>query len=466
MYRKLLFTLIVMIGMASSAACTPEPASPPPAAAMPNPASVYCEQSSGKLELRQDASGGVLGICVFADGSTCDEWTYFRGECQPGNSLVTSSPVATPAPGPRPSNAEPAVSPSPTPKPGVLRVAYFGAGYVRLWAEGADSRPLAKADNIEQVRISDDGQVAAYLSLNSRGLSELFAVNADGSNQHSLVGLDYLQTIQPADKIVYFGFAPSSHTLYFVTDQYDLHRVNAANGSPASIFEAGKGGFFSFSPDGRWMALYHPNELVLAHLDGTEARVVFQYPEDFRYTLMGPEIVWKPDGSGFFMISASGPQGNPDNMAVWSIPVVGEPIKQMSYGGPYGANLSPDGRNVVYLYYQHEPVDVHVVAADGKDISYGSYAKVSFMGWAPDSKHFLLNLSPDGRLNEPFLCAVGEEPVKLTDTDDALPVDWIDVQQVLFASHGKALRLQRLGAPSSLVDADASSWFDYAYIRP
>jgi putative hemolysin len=95
-----------------------------------------------------------------------------------------------------------------------------------------------------------------------------------------------------------------------------------------------------------------------------------------------------------------------------------------------------------------------------------SYSNLFFMGWAPDSEHFLLNLSKDGRLVVPYLCADGEQPVKLTDTDDALPIVWVDAQRVLFASHGKALHLQHMGAPSILLDADASSWFDYTHINP
>ena len=50
---------------------------------MPNPASVYCEQNGNKLEIRTAADGSQTGICVFPDGSTCDEWAYFRGECGP-----------------------------------------------------------------------------------------------------------------------------------------------------------------------------------------------------------------------------------------------------------------------------------------------------------------------------------------------------------------------------------------------
>jgi hypothetical protein len=48
---------------------------------MPNPASVYCVQHGNKLEIHTVADGSQSGVCVFPDGSTCDEWAYFRGEC-------------------------------------------------------------------------------------------------------------------------------------------------------------------------------------------------------------------------------------------------------------------------------------------------------------------------------------------------------------------------------------------------
>ena len=48
---------------------------------MPNPASVYCEQNGNKLEIQTASDGSQSGVCVFPDGSTCDEWAYFRGEC-------------------------------------------------------------------------------------------------------------------------------------------------------------------------------------------------------------------------------------------------------------------------------------------------------------------------------------------------------------------------------------------------
>jgi len=50
---------------------------------MPNPASVYCEQNGNKLEIQTAADGSQNGIYVFPDGSSCDEWAYYRGECGP-----------------------------------------------------------------------------------------------------------------------------------------------------------------------------------------------------------------------------------------------------------------------------------------------------------------------------------------------------------------------------------------------
>jgi hypothetical protein len=394
-------------------------------------------------------------------------------------SLPTTSPTSSPSPmatiahatvspSPMPTAAPATASPAPTPKPTVLRVAYWGSGRIMLWTEGKGSRPLVDAMNVEQVRISDDGQVIAYLGRNSRGAYEIMAVNADGTNQRLLAGQDYLRNIQPADRTLSFDFAPSSHTVYFVTEQYDLHRVNTDSGTPTPVLGAGKGGPVSFSPDGRWMTLYHPRELVLARSDGSAARVVYEWLPDDGVGTMGPEIVWEPNSAGFRMVTPTGPQGSPDNMTIWYFPVNGNSVKQMSYTGPYGANLSPDGRKVVYLYGQHGPIDVHVVTADGKDTTFDSYTNVhpSFMGWAPDSKHFMLNLSKDGRLLVPYLCAVGEQPVKLTDTDDAHAIVWIDAQRVLFVRRGVTLHLRRVGAPSILLDAHASSWFDYTYVNP
>lgn len=55
----------------------PEKPGPPQIA---NPASVYCEQQGGRMEI-VDAPQGQQGICVLPDGTRCDEWAFFRGQC-------------------------------------------------------------------------------------------------------------------------------------------------------------------------------------------------------------------------------------------------------------------------------------------------------------------------------------------------------------------------------------------------
>lgn len=59
-------------------------AEPPTDTGLANPASEYCVEQGGRLEFRADADGAGLGICVFPDGSECEERAFFRDECQPG----------------------------------------------------------------------------------------------------------------------------------------------------------------------------------------------------------------------------------------------------------------------------------------------------------------------------------------------------------------------------------------------
>lgn len=60
---------------------------------LPNPASVYCEQNGGKLGYREDDKGGVAGYCLFADGSECEEWAYFRDECAPASQEIEDTVI-------------------------------------------------------------------------------------------------------------------------------------------------------------------------------------------------------------------------------------------------------------------------------------------------------------------------------------------------------------------------------------
>jgi len=82
MSRNIRLICFLVLATALAACTNPQPA-PESQMALPNPASVFCEENGGVLEIRQDTDGNQFGVCVFPDGSECDEWAYYRGECAP-----------------------------------------------------------------------------------------------------------------------------------------------------------------------------------------------------------------------------------------------------------------------------------------------------------------------------------------------------------------------------------------------
>lgn len=87
MKRILTSTFLAIFIVLTSCASpqTPPPPAPVPTDIsqpdMPNPASAYCADQGFKSEIRTAADGSQSGYCIFPDGSECDEWAYFRGEC-------------------------------------------------------------------------------------------------------------------------------------------------------------------------------------------------------------------------------------------------------------------------------------------------------------------------------------------------------------------------------------------------
>ncbi len=49
-----------------------------PQVGMPNPASVWCIEKGGRLEIVKDKDGNESGVCVLPSGERVDEWTLFR----------------------------------------------------------------------------------------------------------------------------------------------------------------------------------------------------------------------------------------------------------------------------------------------------------------------------------------------------------------------------------------------------
>ena len=52
----------------------------------------YCTQNGNKLEIHTAADDSQSGICVFPDGSTCDEWAYYRESVVPQHKQIRCPP--------------------------------------------------------------------------------------------------------------------------------------------------------------------------------------------------------------------------------------------------------------------------------------------------------------------------------------------------------------------------------------
>lgn len=52
-------------------------------AQLPNPASVFCEEQGGRVEIVAD-DDGEAGVCVLPDGTRIDEWELYRRDADTG----------------------------------------------------------------------------------------------------------------------------------------------------------------------------------------------------------------------------------------------------------------------------------------------------------------------------------------------------------------------------------------------
>jgi putative hemolysin len=62
-----------------------------------NPAAVFCQEQGYDWQVRTDQDGGQYGVCIFPDGSECDEWAFFNGQCSPGSEQGLVQPENQPS---------------------------------------------------------------------------------------------------------------------------------------------------------------------------------------------------------------------------------------------------------------------------------------------------------------------------------------------------------------------------------
>jgi len=90
--KKTTLWIVALLAVATLAGCNKTPVETPVEnpvenqeenVQIANPASVYCEENGGTLNLEE-------WLCMFEDGSYCEEWSYYRNECQPGEIIYNT----------------------------------------------------------------------------------------------------------------------------------------------------------------------------------------------------------------------------------------------------------------------------------------------------------------------------------------------------------------------------------------
>jgi len=409
----------------------------------------------------------------------------------------TSAPDLATAP---PSEAIPTLAPTLTPPPQVLRVAYVRDNNVWIWTEGVGVMPLTDSGGIQDVRISDDGQVVAYVRESVPFHPEIRAINCGGSGERILVSsADFLATYSgsPGDApsgigVFQMGWRPGSHLLYYNTRPLfegpglmgydDLRMVNADTLDKVTIFNPGDGGIFYFSPNGAQLAIVTPTSISLANADGSNLRrnvLTFASVITYSEYLYYPDPVWAADSSALRVaIPPADPMLSPLNpTGLWYIPIDGSPavfsgnILALPFAWPDTA-ISPDLSRVGYAMPVGVPTDnlreLHLANADTTgDTVYIGGESAEFIGWLPNSTQFVFVVRGSGVTRGTHVGSVGGGYTTLS-TDPSLMRDitWVDSTHFLYLWSNSGtweLRYNELGGVGSTLLDTGQIWsYDYS----
>ncbi|MBI4771111.1 MAG: hypothetical protein HY784_12055, partial [Chloroflexi bacterium] len=379
---------------------------------------------------------------------------------------------------------------------GPLQVAYLRRGDLWLWSEDAPARALTQTGDVRSVRLSDDGQLAAYERALDAHRVELWAVSSDGGDPRRLLSVAALEAmrprgLQPAPLAVVpasLTWAPGAHSLAFNTAPVydglqvfapdDLQLVDAATGQAATLLPPGQGGEFIYAPDGGRILLLRPDGVSMVDANGGNRRdnLLPQYQavgfgEYYRY----PPLVWAADGRSLLAAlpaSADPYSQHEATVALWRLPAEGGPAQQLATitAFPPSASLSPDGAWVAYWRTPRagsNQRELRLAAVDSSsDLRYLTGHLTDFLGWAPDSQHFVFRYGQGSALWLGHPCAA---PRPLTDAPAAIgEVKWVNPGRFLFVAGQEGAYQLRLGAPGAasqlVAESETTPVYDFAFL--
>jgi Tol biopolymer transport system component/putative hemolysin len=369
MLRKITFPAF-LLAITLAASCTATPASPTPQPNMPNPASVYCEQNGGKLDMRQDSTGGTAGICVFPDSSECDEWAYFRGECKPGEQPAQPAPSQTASP------TRPAAEGT---GEEIVFQSNRGDGYNNAYLlELGSTSPTQLTRNESNTFSGPFSPDGTRLLFTGFGLTHSFVglMNPDGSGQRDL-------TSQPDSDEAFPAWSPD-----------------------------GKQIVFSSRRDGN-------NEIYLMNADGSNQTRLTNSPKDD----FAP--AWSPDGSQIVFVSDR--ENQTGIYSLYLMDADGNHVVRLTndQSSDSSPDWSPDGKKIIYQSIHDGQADIYVIQVDGSGATNLTQTPADDYSprWSADGRQIAFQTHRDGNWEIYRMDAGGSNPTNLTSNpaDDQSP---------------------------------------------
>ena len=355
---------------------------------------------------------------------------------------LTRTPKISSTPSPYPTPAWcPVEHVTPT-NPGKLRVAYVSLGRLWLWTEGGGAQQLPTSNNIQQVSISDDGQILAFTRELDENHQELWAIDINGDNERRLVSAEELARLDgtpDALGITPWGiqWEPGTHHLIFFT--YPIFHalwvyepsipwmvdVDSGNIGAASY----QGGAIIYSPDGSHVAIFDSRQLSFSRTDGsdTRERILPSYHGiGLGESFYNPMPAWSEDSSSILVALPDQDEifNSKATVTGWRVPVEGVPEKigQWKAFAP-SVSFSPDQNFMAYwpspegyanfreLHLSHLGL---IPTGITPDVVYLRGELIDVLAWSPDSQHFIFQMGDPGRQTQfYYLGNICQRPVLL-----------------------------------------------------
>jgi len=282
--------------------------------------------------------------------------------------VVPAYKTPTPVPSFTPTSA-PADTPTPTPPivvakslPSIAYMAREGEGLWQIYmmnTDGSDAHSISdgQGDDTSPMWSPDDSRIVMVSQRD--GNREIYVMNADGSNPHNI-------TNNPADDWTPAWSPDGTQVAYSSnrTGGWEIYVDTADGGAATQLTDGGSNISPVWSPDGARLVFSSKRngnwEIYSMRVDGSDVRRLTQSE--------GSDLapVWSPDGQ---MIAF---ESNVDgNMEVYVMSAAGgnpRNISQLSYADDQGPVWSPDGQRLLFYSNREGNWDLFLTDLTGKDV--------------------------------------------------------------------------------------------------